>query len=81
MDNKVLFIQIVSTKNLKLDSAENSKRKSKKGAQFKNIEKAIQDIIPLKNSNIKEYKLFFVKDNDIVELKKSIINTIKTFLL
>jgi len=52
MDNSVLFIQILDTSGIK-------KNKTAKISQWENIEKSIKNIIPVKNSKIKEYKLFY----------------------
>lgn len=51
MDNNTLFIQILDNSKLKGNS-------SKEG-QWNNLEKAISNIVPIKGSKIKKYKLFF----------------------
>jgi len=50
MHDSVTFIQVVDTSNLKSLSA--------KPYQWKNLESSIGNILPLKDSNIKEYRLF-----------------------
>lgn len=52
MDKSVLFIQILDTSKLRI-------YKTKKMNQWENIEKAIKSIIPIKNSRVDKYKLFF----------------------
>lgn len=54
MDDSVLFIQILDTSKLKMG-------KTSKIEQWKRIEKSIQNIIPVKNSKIDNYKLIFGK--------------------
>lgn len=61
MDESVLFIQILDTSKLKKD-------KTSKIEQWKNIEKSIQNIIPVKGSRINNYKLFW---GDISDFKKN----------
>lgn len=61
MDDSVLFIQILDTSTIK-------KEKTAKIEQWRNIEKSIQNIIPLKNSKIDNYKLIF---GDISEFKNN----------
>jgi hypothetical protein len=76
MDDDVLFIQILDTSKLKVD-------KTKKIEQWKNIENSIKNIIPLKGSQIKEYKLFYGRIQDFtgeVEKKKEFIDYIRNFL-
>ena len=50
MHDSVSFIQVVDTSNLKSLSA--------KPYQWKNLESSIENILPIKDSNIKEYSLF-----------------------
>jgi len=69
MDDNTYFIQILDTTNLK--------EKSKKEEQFKNIEKSIQNILPVRNSRIRNYKIFGLKRGD--DLTK-IINEIKDII-
>lgn len=52
MDDSVSFIQIIDTLGLKKD-------KTSKIDQFENIEKSIHEILPIKNSRIDKYKLFY----------------------
>lgn len=51
MAKSATFIQILDTSGMK--------DKSSKQLQFTNIEKSIQNIIPINQSNINQYKLFF----------------------
>ena|SRR3989338_793660 len=57
LDDSAMFIQVLDTSKLK----ENSMKKE----QWSNLEKAIQNIIPVKESRIKKYKLYYfcVKDD------------------
>ena len=50
MADNVCFIQIIDIRGLK--------PKSRKPKQYENIENSIKNILPLKNSKIKKYKLF-----------------------
>jgi len=50
MHESVTFIQVVDTSDLKAMSM--------KPYQWKNLEASIRNILPLKDSNIKEYRLF-----------------------
>ena len=52
MHNSVIFIQIVDTSKLKED-------KTSKYEQWENLERSINNIIPLKDSKIKQYRLFY----------------------
>lgn len=52
MDDSVLFIQILDTTKIK-------KGETSKIDQWKNIEKSIQDIIPVEGSMIDYYKIFY----------------------
>ena len=62
MHDSVTFIQVVDTSNLKNLSA--------KPYQWKNLESSIGNILPLKDSDIKEYRLF--TDLELKELVKYI---------
>lgn len=76
MDDDVLFIQILDTSKLKVD-------KTKKIEQWKNIEKSIKKIIPLKGSQIKDYKLFYGGIHDFTgeaKKKKELINYVRNYL-
>jgi hypothetical protein len=70
MDNSVSFVQILDTSKLKMD-------KTSKIEQWKNIEKSIQNIIPVKGSKIDKYKLFF---GDISEFYGEKINEIVSYI-
>jgi hypothetical protein len=52
MGDPALFVQILDISKLKRD-------KTRKIKQWLNIEKSIQNVIPLKESKIKRYKLFY----------------------
>ncbi len=52
----VYFIQVLSKKRLK--------QKSKKIEQGKIIEESINKILPIGNSNIKEYRLFYLNEDE-----------------
>jgi len=56
MSEKVSFIQVLDGSKLE--------KQSKKPDQFKNIEKSIQDILPVKGSNIRSYKIIFFDNVD-----------------
>lgn len=76
MDDSVLFLQILDSSKLKID-------KTSKLEQFKNIEKSIQSIIPIKNSRIDNYRLFSGDVSEFVEdggLKNELINCIREAL-
>jgi len=60
MHDSVAFIQVVDTSNLKSSSA--------KPAQWTNVELSIGNILPLKDSNIEEYRLFTNQEqNELVD--------------
>jgi len=71
MSDSVLFIQLVSTDNLKTDL-------TSKIEQFRNIEESIQKIIPLSESKITKYLLFPVLNSKNVE--KFLFNAIMNHL-
>jgi hypothetical protein len=52
MDDEVTFIQIMDATNL-------NKEKTKKFGQWKNLEKSIRPILPVKGSNVTNYALFY----------------------
>jgi len=52
MDDSVLFIQILDTSKLKED-------KTSKSGQWKEIQKSIQNILPVEDSRINKYRIFF----------------------
>jgi len=66
MHDSVTFIQIVGTSRLK--------RLSVKPEQWKNLEASIRNILPLKDSNIREYRLF--TDLELKELVNLILERI-----
>lgn len=71
MDDSVLFIQILDTSTLK--------RETSKFKQMANIEKSIKNIIPINESKINNYKLFFGgisdfnENHEIVDLIKEVL--------
>ncbi len=69
MDNSVAFIQILDTSKLEEST-------SKKG-QFANIEKSIQNVIPVKGNKIDRYRLFFGDSSDFNDGK---LNEIFNFI-
>lgn len=75
MDDSVSFIQILDTSKLKLDE-------TSKINQWTNLEKSIQDIIPVKNSKINDYKLFFGNPSNFRDgtERKEFIDYIKKIL-
>jgi hypothetical protein len=56
MDSSVTFIQILDTSKLEESTS--------KKEQFSKIEKSIQKIIPVKDSKIDRYKLFYGNNSD-----------------
>jgi len=56
MDDSVLFIQVLDTSTLK--------EKTLKLAQWNVVEKLIADILPIRDSKIKEYRLFYGDRHD-----------------
>ena len=71
MDDSVTFIQVVDTRNLD--------PKSKKYAQFHNIEKSITSIIPLKDSKIRKY--FLLQYSEQTSHNVSFIKTLENILV
>ena len=72
VDDEATFVQIIDTSKLT--------RESNKLEQFRNIEKAIQGMLPLSGSNIKNYKLFYLDlHKDRNDLKEEMHN-IKTYI-
>jgi len=61
MDDSVLFIQIIDTSKIKDE-------KSLNVSKWKNIERSIQNRIPLTGSKINRYKLFY---GNVTEYKKN----------
>jgi hypothetical protein len=72
MADSVLFIQILDVSKLKID-------KTAKTKQWDRLEESIQNIIPVKGSNIKSYRIFSGKypDFDSKELLACITNFLK----
>lgn len=58
MSEEVIFIQFVNTSGLKQEQ-------TSKNEQWKNIEKSIKEILPMKNCTIKQYKIFDVSVKDL----------------
>ncbi|MCZ7360632.1 MAG: hypothetical protein O8C55_11195 [Candidatus Methanoperedens sp.] len=69
MDESVTFIQILDISELKESTS--------KKEQLSNIEKSIQKIIPVKDSKIDEYKLFFGNNSDF---DKNRLNEVADFI-
>ncbi len=69
MHDSVTFIQVVGTSNLKSLSL--------KPYQWENLESSIENILPIKDSDIKEYRLF--ADLELKELVNHIIERIGNF--
>jgi len=68
MHDRVVFIQVVTTSNLKRD-------KTSKMEQWKKIEKSIKNILPIKGSRIKEYRIFNEEQlDDLIQFLKQICN-------
>lgn len=63
MGDSVSFVQILNTSELKED-------KTAKFNQWENIEDSIKSIVPIKNSKINDYKLFFGNTSDFREENK-----------
>ncbi len=57
MNHSVLFTQILDTSKLK-------RNKTAKMKQWRNIERSIQNVIPLEGNRIDHYKLFYRNSND-----------------
>jgi len=68
MHDSVTFIQVVDTSDLSAISM--------KPYQWKNLESSIGNILPIKNSNIKEYRLF--TDLELNELISYMLVTLPT---
>ncbi|MCK9614713.1 MAG: hypothetical protein M0R48_04310 [Candidatus Omnitrophica bacterium] len=71
MADSVLFIQVLDSLKLKID-------KTAKTKQWDKIEKSIQDIIPVKGSNISRYKIFYGNKTNFND--KGLLNYISEFL-
>jgi hypothetical protein len=68
-----LFLQILSSSKLSIGSS--------KQYQWKNLEKSIQDIIPLQKSEIIEYRLVFEDPEYLHQtINDEVLSIIKTFL-
>jgi len=75
MDDSVLFIQVLDTSKLKMS-------KTSKIKQWKNLEKSINNILPIKGGNIKEYKLFYDNPLEFEKGKSNeLVNCIKKALI
>ena len=72
MADHVTFIQFVDTSKLKRDQ-------TSKMEQWKNLQAAIREIIPVENSTIKEYVIFDVSVDDFLNDEQK-INKIKEYL-
>jgi len=63
MGNSVSFIQILDTSKLKED-------KTAKFGQWKHIEESIRNILPVRDSKISDYRIFFGSTNDFAREDK-----------
>lgn len=63
MHDSVTFIQILDSSKLKED-------KTSKFTQAKNLERSINNILPVKESNITDYRLFYVNRSDFMNREK-----------
>ena len=72
MDDSVLFLQILDSSKLKHD-------RTSKLEQFKNLEKSIQGVIPLKGSSIDSYRIFYGDISEFTdgEVKNELIDCIR----
>ena len=75
MADSVLFVQILDTENIKIG-------KTQKPKQWRNIEESIKKIIPIADSKIKAYRLFYGDVSEFNAKKKpeELINYIRKFL-
>lgn len=76
MADSVLFVQILDTENIKIG-------KTQKPKQWRNIEESIKKIIPIADSKIKEYRLFYGKVSEFGangEKRKELTKCIRRFL-
>lgn len=75
MDDSVLFIQILDTSSLPSGTSKDN--------QFKSLDKSIQNIVPIKDGKIDNYKIFFgdidyfEKEDNKENFLKYIINFLK----
>ena len=72
MAESVLFIQVVDGSKLK--------KQSQKPNQFKKLGIQIQNVIPLKNSSVKEYRLFIWSKRESKKVLSDIVKAIKNAL-
>jgi hypothetical protein len=72
MGEQVVFIEILKISKLK--------SQSHKPEQFKYLEQSIKDILPLKNSAIKEYHLIIGKLEDMAQIQAELVSRLQTFL-
>lgn len=72
MHDSVTFIQIVDTSNLKVE-------KTSKFKQWMNLEKSINHILPVRNSKIKKYRLFYGDESYFKDREKcnELVNFVK----
>ena len=75
MDDSVLFLQILDSSKLKHD-------RTSKLEQFRNLEKSIRSVIPLKGSSIDSYRIFYgdVPEFANGEVKNELIDCIREAL-
>jgi len=76
MSGSVLFIQILDTSKLK-------KEKTSKIQQWRNIERSIKDVIPIKGSRVSHYRLMYGNTGDFAAgqaKKKELVDCFQAFL-
>ena len=75
MNDSVLFLQILDSSKLKPD-------RTFKLEQFKNLEKSIQSVIPLKDSCIDNYRIFYGDSSEFAGggIKNELIDCIRKVL-
>lgn len=77
MADSVLFVQILDTSKL-------SKDKTAKENQWRNIERSMQAVIPIKGSNFDHYRLFFGDSHDFGAngaAKGTLVDYLRSFLM
>ena len=76
MSDSVLFIQVLDT--LRLERAKTSKIQ-----QLRNLERSIQDVVPIKGSKVSHYRLMYGNTGDFAAgqaKRKELVDCIQTFL-
>ncbi len=72
MGEQVIFIEILEISKLK--------SQSHKAEQFKNLEKSINEVLPLKYSAISEYHLIFDRLDDMAQIQAQLTSRLRNFL-